>query len=353
MKNSKIMVAAALAGLLSVGGFANYGHAEFAEPDSSNSTQVIEPAAIKPGTWASAGFKIIKYASNTWLFHREATKSVTAEAITLSTGDIGFNNNGGSGYGASTKFQVYVNEIGQLIDAWPETNILNYLEKLSIIITDEQKGTDVVSKTATHQQHIMYTANHHGYYTVRWVDEDKMKWDLWLNVWDKAYGGIGTSSATQIHTLENAAGDQIKAKKINGSYYFIPSTDHKSSQKFDENKSLSMIDIQNQLYDNVLQKDVNQFKNYNVGDKLTLDDSIQSIEYDTQTNSTIIGFKGKDDALVRWAFNGDLTKEYAEGDVLKLKLTVVTEASEFESLDFIQEATSNTKAPEITDYLVK
>lgn len=319
----------------------------------------VEPNAIKPGTWVKAGFSILKYASNTWLFHREATESVSPEAITISTGSIGFNNAGSSGYGSSAKHVVYINGIGQLFDTWPETSALHWLEKLSVIITDESNGNDVVSKTATHEQHVYYTATHHGNYTVRWVDDAKMKWDLWLTVWDAAYGGLPNGSNMsqiadgQIQTVRNLAGEEKKVKRYKGSYYFIPSNEHKNNSQFDKNKSLSIIDLQDQLYDNVVGKEVEQFKNYNSGDIIYVEDTIQTVEYDQENNRTIFGFEAKDDEVVRWAFNGDLTDNFNVGKELKLGLTVVPIFDEFETLDYLEKAKASDKAPELDDYLVK
>lgn len=358
MKSKKVL-ASFMASVVVIGGLASTGQAQednvLTNQTVPNESQSVDTMAIQPGTWVKAGFGVLKYATNTWLFHREATETVYSYIITISSGTVGFNNKDNSGYGSSARHQVYINAINQLIDTWPETSVLNWLDKISVLITDESTNADVVSKTATHEQHTYYTAKHHGNYMIRWIDDAKMNWDLWLSVWDAEYGGIGSRSAedpNKIYTLKNSDGIENQAKRIEGNYYFIPSNDHKKSVKFDEKKALSIIELQDQLYDNKLNREVQQFKNYNSGSNLVVADKIQTLVYDKENDRTVFGFNAKDGEILEWAFSGDLTGNYSIGDVLKLKFKVVNKAGEFETLDYLQEARANDKAPNLSDYII-
>lgn len=359
--NSKKILAIFMASVVVLGNFPRTGQAQ-EDSGSTNQTvlndsQLVNAMAIQPGTWVKAGFGVLKYATNTWLFHREATETIYDHVITISSGTVGFNNKNNSGYGSSARHRVYINGINQLIDTWPETSVLNWLDKISVLITDESNNTDVVSKTATHEQHTYYTAPHHGNYMIRWIDDAKMNWDLWLSVWDAEYGGIGSRSIAEdtnkVYTFKNADGIENQAKKIEGNYYFIPSNDHKKSDKFDGEKVLSIIDLQDQLYDNKLNREVQQFKNYDSGSNLVVADTIQTLVYDKENDRTVFGFKAKNGEILEWAFSGDLTENYSTGDVLKLNFKVVNKAGEFETLDYLLEARTNDAAPNLSDYLIQ
>lgn len=101
------------------------------------------------------------------------------------------------------------------------------------------------------------------------------------------------------------------------------------------------------MYDNVVGKEVDS------GDIIDVEDTIQTVEYHQENNRTIFGTEAKDDEVVRWAFNGDLTDNFNVGKELKLGLTVVPIFDEFETLDYLEEAIASDKAPELDDYLVK
>jgi hypothetical protein len=58
----------------------------------------------------------------------------------------------------------------------------NWPGKISIIISDPDNN-DVVSKTVAHTQHVYYQPRKLGTHNVRYVQNNKQSWDLWLALW--------------------------------------------------------------------------------------------------------------------------------------------------------------------------
>lgn len=115
-----------------------------------------------------------------------------------------------------------------------------------------------------------------------------------------------------------------------------------------------MKDLQLQFYDETLQRNVRDLRDFNIGDSISFEDSISSIKYDNDKNYTLLGFKDIDGDIVNWVFKGDLTSSYKIGDSLRLKLHVVEETNGFENIDLIKNfQDSGETAEEIDKYLVK
>ncbi|MCP3773751.1 hypothetical protein NLX71_10550 [Paenibacillus sp. MZ04-78.2] len=307
--------------------------------------------------WASLGFNVIKYLGNTYLFSREATSNDYPSKTTVSSGTIGFNNKGNSGYGASAKHDVHVDYAKNEIDAFGQTSLLNWLDKISIIITDSS-GNDVVSSTATHNQHVNYSAPNSGWYTVRWVNTAATNWDLWVQVWKFGEPGYPTFYKTSPNNtpqlIRKTDGKEVLAvEENNGKTYILPSKTHKNYASINKKNSLTAKDLYNQLYDNELKEQVSVFKDFVVGDNIIFEDEIQSVSFDSNNNYTILGFKDASGDILRWAFNGNLTKELQANSKIMLQFKVVQDIGTFETLDYLKEARESKAAPSIEKYIVK
>lgn len=307
---------------------------------------------LRPGQLASLGFKILSYASNTWLFHREANQYIGENSIEINSGTIGFNNKDNSGYGASSKHDVIIDRTSEQIQTFAQTDFWSMLlnTTISVIITDPNNN-DVVSKTITHGQYVLYNPSRTGTHTIRYVTQDKHNWDLYITLrnWQ-----ISTNVASVLDTN----GQEIPALLENGKVYVYPSESHQNSSmkrlyNSFNNYSLSLADLQDQVYDNELKRSVYNLRDFNIGDSIHFADTIASLEYDANNNYTLFGFKNKDGDIVEWVFEGDLTSKFNVGKTLELNLTVVEEVNGFETIDLIKNfQNSGGVAENIEKYLI-
>lgn len=311
-------------------------------------------AVIKPGKLIGLGFKVLQYGTNTWLFHPEATTYQGSTQLEVTSGKIGFNNKGDSGYGASTKHNVIVDSTDEQIQTFAETDWLNMFTSKIVLIISDPYNNDVVSKTLSHEQYVLHNPSRTGTYTIRYADESKLNWNLYIYL--RNYQ-INPSS---INVL-GIDGTEVPALYKNDKIYIYPSESHTKSKFIDKllgntlslNKTLSYIDLQKQIYDSELNRNVRDFKDYNIGDTIFFKDKIASIEYDPSNNRTLIGFNDQDNDIVNWVFKEDLTDRFKVGDSIKLKLKVVEEVAGFENIDLIKNFQDSEEMPEnIDNYLV-
>lgn len=323
--------------------------------DTRNLNSDVSTSAIqlRPGQLASLGFKVISYVSNTWLFHREANEYIGPNSIEVNSGTIGFNDKD-SGYGASIKHDVEIDRTSEQISTFAQTDPFNMIlnKKISVIITDSNNN-DVVSKTVTHGQYVLHNPSRTGTHTVRYVTQEKLKWDIYITLrnWQ-----INPSAVNNL-TVLGVDGKEIPALLINGKIYVYPSDSHQNSfEKFKKSYNenfLSLADLQDQVYDNEIKRTVSNFRDFNIGDSIYFADAISSLRYDLNNNYTLFGFEDKEGYISEWIFEGDLTTKYNVGDTLKLKLNVVEDTNGFETIDLIKNfQASEGIAESIEKYLI-
>lgn len=356
MKNRfKVVVSTVAAlSLLSTAGGALVANAQSNEITEQAAVETLASVSIKPGQLAGLGFKVIKWASNTWLVKAEASQNIYDNSIDISSGTIGFNNKGDSGYGSSSKHDVKVENIGEQIQTFAETDFINmFTAKISVIITNPF-NSDVLSKTVTHEQYVLYNPTATGTHTIRYVDENKLNWNLYITL--RNYQISPSFNYLQETSVIDSQGTELPAVYNGDKIYIIPSKNHKetgSKQKLSKT-TLSLVDLQNQFYDTTLQKNVRSLKNYNIGDSIHFKDTIASIKYDSDNNRTLIGFYDKDGDIVDWVFSNDLSNRFSVGDTIDLNLHVVEEVSGFENIDLIKNFQSNGEIAESIDkYLIQ
>ncbi|WP_332646788.1 hypothetical protein [Lysinibacillus sp. 54212] len=318
--------------------------------------------------WTKAAWYIINKAGNSW-YTKSPTVSYGSNVDFVSSGSIAFNS---SNYGASTKHIVTRLDSNDEIDVVPETSLVNYASKISVIITDPS-GKDVLSHSVTPQQHTTYKGSL-GTYTVRFVQNSAQTWNLWIALWHYT-GNIACSTppCPEQTSLSNSKmkhknGDIVellntknnalfKNEYINGGFYAIPSKQHvieDTLYNFSPSQTYSVKYLQNLGYDKELDLLVKNFKGLSIGDIINFEDDIQSIRYSPSDNTTYFGFEELDGNLTEWPFKGDLTNSYQIGDKLLLNLNVVeeVEGKEYETLDYIKYGLEhNGDAPDINLFL--
>lgn len=314
--------------------------------------------------WFKIAWKIANYASNAFFDRNPIYKEFDGYQY-ISSGAIDFNNKT-KDIGPRAYHVVTVPDKHREIDAFAQTSILGWLGKVVILIEDPSFNTKA-SKSVTHNQHLYYSVkstDKTGDWRVSYVEEGKTKWDCWLFLWDTDI----YSSAKVSPTLIN--GDMIdastgKSKTIsviseNGNMYIVPSSKH-VREKIILPKTLNLEMLMNEFYDDNLEREVYDLKNYKTGDTIIFSDKIESISYDPIDNSTRFVFSNKsDDTNIEWAFLGDLTSKFEKGNSLELQFKVIPKVNLngilLESLDFVEDGLNSVNHqtyPDINKYIVK
>lgn len=293
-------------------------------------------------------------------FSRNPQLVVKYNNVTSNTGDIEFNT---GNIGASTKVQISLNKSNLSLDAFAQTSPLAIFQKISILLTTPNGQTDVINKSVTHNQYVSYSSKSpYGTYMLRFVENDKCKWDCYYRLYD--FDRVlppNYQSLDNVYTAMSADGTEIiYFKSSDDKIYILPSENRSvSSRTFSNelniNTYLSMDQLNNEFFDETLDTFVNDLKNYNVGDQVLFKDRITEIEYDSINNYTRLIFDSEY-SPIEWRFNGDLTSQLNQGDILKLKFNVVKEYEAnhiiFETLDYFDEASNSTLYPDISHYII-
>lgn len=306
------------------------------------------PQKVEAAWWTTLAFKIVNYAGNAW-FDRAPTWDENANAITVSSGDISFND---GTYGASSKKVVAVTEDTGELDIWAQTGWYNWPGSISVLITTSW-GSDVVSKSVTHNQHVYYAPGYPGDFTVRWVQNKRQSWDLWLRYWKGSNYPtvVGNSrSFSGEFDVTKSTGKTVKAVEINNRIHIVPSLSHSKGAR-NSNALLSMADLNDQSFDRQLAERVDDLRDYQVGDRMRFQDVVQAVEYDSTKNETVFTFTGKNEQ-VQWPFAGNLTDRFPVGSTLALEFQVVANDERFETIDYIKYGYENGgKAPTIESFV--
>ncbi|GAF63268.1 putative epimerase [Bacillus sp. TS-2] len=306
------------------------------------------------GAWLKALWYFTNKAGN-YIFTRSPKAGAGVNADYVSSGDFSFNNGNNGAHGRHT---AYLGKSKHELVAFAQTHPVNWPGKISIIVTNP-RNSDVVSKTVSHNGQVYYKGGVLGNYTVRYVQNKKQKWDLWLYVYHyENRVCTGCTPSSNVVTLANHEGKEFNAQQTNNGIYITPSKSHKSHKSSTSlsKSTYSYLDLVRETFDQELNESVHQFKSLSLGDTINFKDLIASIEYDKNEDETYIGFKSDDEGnIIEWAFSNDLTKKYNVGDTLDLQFKIVQLADDtktFETLNYIKYGIdSKGKAPKIDNYL--
>ena len=297
----------------------------------------------------NALWQVAKYASSSW-FNRKPSIKKGSNYVTSGTGDLKFNEE----IGASVKVNINLGKSKLEVDAFAQTDFLNWFDKIAVTLTAPNGGKDVINRSVTHNQHSYYnSASPYGTYTLRFTDTDKCKWDCYYTLTDFSKA----KSVSHYQNIYNEDGLRVKSvyNASNKKSYIIADGDA-SLRKSAPNKVLSADELNNQFYDEHKKIFVNALKDYDIGDKVMFSDVISEVEYNEKDNYTLFTFK-TEDSNIHWPFAGDLTSHYKKGDTLNLNLKVVEEYryadNIFENLDYCMDGMrlqEKNAFPNIYDY---
>lgn len=316
-------------------------------------------AAVSPLNYAKEVlWQIIKKLDQSW-YNKKPTITVMYNNVTSSTGSLDFN---GSTIGASTRVKINLNKSNLSLEAWATTSATAIFQKISILLTTPNGQTDVINKSVTHNQLATYSSKSpYGTYMLRFIENDRVKWNCYYRLfdWDRKLPP-NYQSLNNVYTAMSTHGNEIiYFKSSEDKIYILPSENRSvSSRTFSNelktNPYLSMNQLNNEFFDESLDTFVNDLKSYNVGDQVLFKDRIAEIEYDSINNYTSLIFESVY-SPIEWRFNGDLTSQLNEGDILKLKFNVVKEYETnqviFETLDYFKVASNCTSYPDISHYI--
>ncbi|MEA1975053.1 MAG: hypothetical protein U9N10_05790 [Bacillota bacterium] len=317
--------------------------------------------------WFKIVWEVISYAGNEW-FDRDPIYKEFDNYQYVSSGTIDFNK---VEIGGRASHKVEITDNHRKIDAFAQANWIHFLSKLVISI-DDSNGDDVLSRTVSSDRHVYYETEYNsptGEWKVSYSDEDKTAWDLWLFLWDtdvysKSYSNIkGPQNVTMID-LKNNKKVMAKTYITKDNIYMEPSINHKNLNLLKNNelinKPLDIDMLSEQIYDKETNRFVYSFKDFNIGDKILFSNNIEKIYFDSNENATFFILKSDNNQSVKWAFIGDLTKNYKIGDKLQLEFEVIEKYSDknitFETLDFIEDGLGKIKNqlyPDINGYLLQ
>ena len=102
---------------------------------------------------------------------------------------------------------------------------------------------------------------------------------------------------------------------------------------------------------------VKQYKDYNVGECIGIEEKIKDIYYNSTLNITYFVFDTVEGEC-EWGFEGDLTKEFEKEQIIKFRFEVVEEYKDehivVENLNYILEGTKQIedgRTPNIKEYI--
>lgn len=299
--------------------------------------------------WASVAWKVASYL-NSYFYNVSGTTDIGTYYANISTGSLKFNDSS-SNVGASVYHDLTFTTSNQEVALLAETNLLNFLGKISIILTDSS-GNDKINKSVSNNQASYYKTSYYdnfGTWRARFVENDSDKWNCWVSFTDwNEYYGTYAMSINESGTIQSA-----KIAKTKDKIYFLPDSNHKSKEKKVYSGKLSMKDLSNEFFDSVNNRYVQSSKNFSVGDKILFKDVIKSIAYDSSANATYFVFDGLDNEKITWAFANDLTDKYKAGDSLSLKFNLVEENNIngviFENIDYIVNAQKSYSIGQFVD----
>ncbi|GEN85152.1 hypothetical protein SLU01_34640 [Sporosarcina luteola] len=120
----------------------------------------------------------------------------------------------------------------------------------------------------------------------------------------------------------------------------------------------SINDLMNDHFDEVLQDYVHSLKSFNIGDSIIVSDTITDIYYDSEKQTTSLGFDYSDKrdsnkiSKIYWEFAGDLMSQFSIGDSVSFKTEVIpiNRDLNLETLDIL--GYQAEVAPNIDSYLL-
>lgn len=243
------------------------------------------------------------------------------------------------------------------VDVHVSSDALNWLDKISIILTTPDGKRDVINKSISRGQLAGYdSASPYGTYQLRFVENDASKWTCYYTLYDFNY--VPKSGVRKAVTAEGDMVEYIITEDNTKIYTIRSNYQDNILEPFNDNgknEVLSITELSSQFFDERSQTYVNDLKDYDIGDVIYFQDTIKTIKYNESDNSTSFIFDNKDYST-EWKFNDNLTNQYQANDIIRLKFKVVEEYSSngyiFENIDYIYDGINlESGYSNISDYL--
>lgn len=319
-------------------------------------------ADAKVADWIKKlAWPIAKKAGN-YFYNVDASFTSGKYADTVTPGSIYYNN---GTYGTSSYFDFNFVSASHSVNMYADTAIWNFGSNISVILTNPN-GTYVRNRSVDPTQWTTYSPGVTGTYRAQYVVNKKEKWTPYLVY--RADEGFVTSAKVSSdfknYPISQDLETDITNHFVTDSKYgniITPSKEHyqsgentvRSLSTEGTNQALTADELDKQYYDNKLNVHVYSMKDYNAGDTVHFEDTIQEIKFDKEANQTIFTFEGgKENHNVK--FKGNITDLYETGDTLQLEFKVEKLTDEYPDLaviDYLKHILDKDEVPEIDNYL--
>ena len=307
------------------------------EIDENKSVEAIQDD--KKINWLKLSWKTFASAVDYFWHPNEKSVSNRLEDY-VSSGRFDFNHEDND-YAATLSHDVAIQSDSTGIELVGQRPGIDFAAKIAVTIYDDNSDY-VTSKTLEDDQRFQYKLDSPSdgeEWNIAFTSTDKKPWNCWIF-------------------------EQHKERRNKEGYIenddFIIKDNENFYVKFNEvpairsiSQYITMQELVEELTDPVNGYYVDNFTSYDVGDTIRFSDVIYDLAYDDERDCTEVSFIGDNDEPIIWLFKGDITSQYAVGDILKLNFEVIVKDKigdiTFETLDYIEEISKNN-IPEISMY---
>lgn len=222
-----------------------------------------------------------------------------------------------------------------------------------VLALSTTSGKRVINKTVGTNQYVSYTRSSSdgtGTWDARFTEDDSGKnWQCYY----RQYYGNGRSLPTIIDVPNTNLIDYLANDGTTFRYNANP-----DQPRTTKAPTLDIKQLNNQFYDEKSGISVDYLRDYNTGDDIIFEDTIDKIQFNPNENNTSLFFL-LDNEYIEWKFNGNITNKYKKEDRINLHFKVITvkqyKGITFESIDFFKDSSNGINKqgpyPCISDYL--
>ena len=231
---------------------------------------------------AGAGLSFAKTAL--WYILKKASTAYYSRSPSIKVGDNYVHSSTGSIYfnqgdtGTAAKVSVSLPWSRMAIDVHVSSDALNWLDKISIILTTPDGKRDVINKSISRGQLASYdSASPYGTYQLRFVENDASKWTCYYTLYDFNY--VPRSGVRKAVTAEGDMVEYIITEDNTKIYTIRSNYQDNILEPFNDNgknEVLSITELSSQFFDERSQTYVNDLKDYNIGDVIYFQDTIKT-----------------------------------------------------------------------------
>lgn len=316
-------------------------------------TTQVEAAKKIPSSIFTKGILFLVKKVDSSFYNVPATTEAGEDYVQITPGTIAFNN-GTNGGVAQINFTVL--STGHHVITYANAPLSGFITLQKVNISVSKGASLLADKTVQATQWFSYRPSSTGDFNVRYTTTEKHKWTPYMTYrWDN--GGLNPGQGKSIEDPELV---QIPSKTIDEETvltnmittkegnFFKPSKGHVN--KFKTKRQLTLKELNLQFYDEVLKTSVYKMKDFVNGDNVIMNDTVNSVEFNEDNNTSNIYFLSNEEPL---QFKGDLTNKYQNGDNLTLSFTVVPLDDQYElnTINYIKDFYETDQVPDINEYI--